>query len=132
MIKQDYFERLVQDIAKVLAKLIFNKDWKETLPLLEQAYISYLPFDRAEANSQPIANFMSWLLIEKKCQLPQIEALAELFFFEARQTHDQPDKEDYKMLLAKLLLLLEYAQQHSEVYSMEREDRINWIRQQLK
>ncbi len=132
MIKQDYFERLVQDITKVLAKLIFNKDWKETLPLLEQAYISYLPFDRAEANSQPIANFMSWLLIEKKCQLPQIEALAELFFFEARQTHDQSDKEDYKMFLAKLLLLLEYAQQHSEVYSMEREDRINWIRQQLK
>lgn len=43
MIKQDYFERLVQDIAKVLAKLIFNKDWKETLPVLEQAYISYLP-----------------------------------------------------------------------------------------
>ncbi len=131
MIKQDYFERLVQDIAKVLAKLIFNKDWKETLPLLEQSYIDYLPFDRAEAEAQPITNFMNWLLVEKKCQLPQIEALTELFFFEARQTHDQSTQEVNKILLSKILLLLEYAQQHSQIYSMERENRIDWIRQQL-
>ena len=126
MVQRDIIERLIQDIAKVIAKLMLHKDWQESLPILEKAYIDYLPFSSAEMKEQPLEGFMDWLIQRQKCTHHHLEALSELMLAEARLAHTTD-----KLTWQKLDVLLEYVDQNNVVYNLDRQAAIKWIRQQI-
>ncbi|MEM0991848.1 MAG: hypothetical protein AAGI49_02385 [Bacteroidota bacterium] len=60
MIQKDYIERMTQQVAKVLARLI-GKDWEQTLLVLEQVYNDWLPIKRTDLiQNHPNTCWIGW------------------------------------------------------------------------
>lgn len=123
MIQQDYLERLTQQVAKVLARLI-GKDWENALLDIEQVYHNWLPFKREEALKQLPAYLLDWLIVEQKCSIQHIEVLAELLYVEGVYLYEQSIGEESRDRLIKAVRLFEYVDEQSEIFSFDRQNKI--------
>jgi len=127
VIQKDYIERLTQQVAKTLARLI-GKDWEQQFLVLEEVYADWLPIDRKDLIAKTPAEILDWLVVAKALSSDELEAIAELLKVEGEHLVDREAAIDR---LEKALLLLEYADAHQDVYSMDRVYKIELLKKML-
>jgi len=121
LIQKDHIERLTQQVAKVLARLI-GKDWEQTLLILEAVYNDWLPIKRKDLIEHPPKSILDWLIIEEKLSVDELEAIAHLLQAEGNLMDDFIERKDRLM---KALLILEYVDNQDDTYSMSRKHKID-------
>ncbi|MEM9887706.1 MAG: hypothetical protein AAF849_17555 [Bacteroidota bacterium] len=131
MIQKDYIERMTQQVAKVLARLI-GKDWEQTLLVFEQVYEDWMPIEREDLIARPPSELLDWLVLEEKLSLDELEAIAYLLYTEGAHLLELDQQEVAFDRLKKAFLLLEYVDQQADTYSFERAHRIGVLREQLE
>ena len=127
MIQKDYIERLTQQVAKVIARLI-GKDWEQQLLVIEEVYNDWLPINRKDLMAKPPVDLLDWLVVEEELSVDELEAIADLLKFEGEQLSNYEVSKDR---LKKALLLLEYVDAHQDIYSMDRIYKIEQLKKKL-
>jgi len=118
---QDIFEKLLQDIARIIAELI-GSSTKDPLVALEQAKQHYLQLNEGELDEIDADALLSYLL-DKNYTHPQLGITAEFLCAEGDILAEKSSSEaTWKRKQA--LVILEYLEEHSDIYSQERRDRI--------
>ena len=130
MIQKDYIERMTQQVAKVLARLI-GKDWEQTLLVIEEVYNDWLPIKRDDLLAYPPEEILDWLVVKENISLDELEAIANLLHTESVHLLDLEQKEEAFDRLKKAFLLLEYVDQQADIYSFERTHQIEQVQQIL-
>jgi len=127
VIQKDYIERLTQQVAKVMARLI-GKDWEQQLLVIEKVYTDWLPIHRKDLIAKPPSEILDWLVTKEQLSVDELEAIADLLKFEGEQLDDYETANDR---LKKALLLLEYVDANQDIYSMDRIYKIEQLKKEL-
>jgi hypothetical protein len=125
MHQRDYFLKLAQQFAKMLAKIMGLKEQGDILKaneVIEEAYKDLFQLDRNSIVQGDIEQLILKLQNEKKLSSEQLEILAKLIYEDA-----ELNKESKNDLYAKSLYILLYLNLHQKMYSFEREDLIKKI-----
>ncbi len=123
MLQRDYILRLIQLFFDAIAKFLHSKEGKdpELLRLeLDGFYKTFLKFSPNHFQNLSIEEIIYSFNDEER--LIKIEILAELFYQEAIL-----QKETNEQLLKKSLLLLNFVDLNSDVFSIDRQWKINRI-----
>ena len=130
MIKKDYIERLTEQIAQLIARLM-GKNIKESLEIIEEAYTSWFKISAdvlIDIKEEEIINFLSK---EKNFHVYQLELLAEIMAKEGAVYFNKNEKNKSKNILKKALILFEFVDEKQQLYSLERLSTIKKIKNQL-
>jgi hypothetical protein len=122
MIQRDYFERLTQQVAKVLARLI-GKDWEKILLAIEQTFDQHLPITRSELLQVELTHFKSWIS-EQELSDDQLEAIAMLLQKEGEHIATVASQIDR---FGRALLLYEVIESRTDTYAPDRVQRIRYL-----
>ncbi len=134
MIERDYVMRLVKQFFDALAKLVSNRDEdtvEEIQVQLSGLYEQYLGKEMAFFYSSSVESIIDGIVAGKDLQkegIPRMEMLAELLYQDAIMKHDATLKQN---LLRKALALFDYLAANSHTFSVDREARIETIRDSL-
>lgn len=128
MIQKDYIERLTQQVAKVMARLI-GKDWEQQLLVIEEVYKDWLPINRKDLIEKLPTDLLDWLVVEEELSVDELEAIADLLKFEGERLNEHETAKDR---LKKALLLLEYVDANQDIYSMDRIYKIGQLKKELE
>lgn len=135
MIQKDYILRWVQELAKVMARMI-GKDPKETLELLDTAFDELLQLDAKSLRDIPKEKIIDYLIKERGFDIPQLEFIAELLYLQATNMEAllaQPvDFADQRDKLEKALIIFEHVENNQDIFSLERQNKLAKIRSTLK
>jgi len=120
MFKQDFIERMSQDLAKVIAELL-GFDTSQKLEYLNE-YFATLNIDTMDLlDSQP-EDLMDQLLDRKDLQVSHLELVASLIHQKALVYYEQEHDAFGHNLMKKALLLLEHVDEEIGVFSLERRE----------
>lgn len=131
MFEQDYILRLLQQFFEDLSLFLSKKKKEEEAPekqedydwaSLYDTYVGDYAFCHTAPGDEILASFSKYSPSER---LHRMEMLAELYFREAQLERESAVK---LSLLERSLLLWEYINKHSDTYSMERVQRMEYIR----
>lgn len=135
MIQKDYILRWVQELAKVMARMI-GKDPKETLELLDTAFDELLQLDAKSLRDIPKEKIIDYLIKERGFDIPQLEFIAELLYLQATNMEallaQSGDFADQRDKLEKALIIFEHVENNQDIFSLERQDKLAKIRSTLK
>ena len=123
MIQRDYFERLTQQVAKVLARLI-GKDWEKILLAIEQTFDQHLPITRKELLQVSLEDFKDWIE-EQELSDDQLEAIAMLLQKEGEHIGTVAAQKDR---FERALLLYEVVERRTDLFSPDRVQRIQKVK----
>ncbi len=126
MIQQDYILRLTQQVAQVLAKMM-GKNWVDVMPEIEVVYKDWIPIDRATIIGLPPEQIIPLLVEEKDLELPYLEALAELLYFEGMRLHEANNTNDSHDRLQKAYYLFQHLNQVQATFSFDRQSKLQSI-----
>lgn len=130
MIKKDYIERLTQDIARFMAKLI-GFEAVEALEYIDESYQEYLHLDKAYIDLLTTDDIVEKLEQDKKLNIFQIEMAAEMMCKEGELLHQLGEKERSNDRLNKALTLFEHVETTLQILSLDRQMKISKIKQLL-
>lgn len=134
MIKRDYILRWVQELSKVMAKMI-GKDSKETLELLDNTFDELLQLDAKALRDTPKDKLIDYLVNERDFDLAQLEFIAELLLLQASKIGDlQSPTADFtnrRDKLEKALIIFEHVESMQDIFSLERQSKKIKIRKAL-
>lgn len=120
MFKQDFIERMSQDLAKVIAELL-GFDTSQKLEYLNE-YFATLNIDTMDLlDSQP-EDLMDQLLDRNDLQVSHLELVANLIHQKALAYYEQEHDAFGHNLMKKALLLLEHVDEEIGVFSLERRE----------
>jgi hypothetical protein len=140
MQQEDYLKRQIDQLGRVLGKVLADLlGLKSTGQLTQgteaasQTLKSAIGLDIGDLASIPALEFVETLQKSGKLNDDNLETLAEIMLIVAEDS-DQPgaDREYVKQLYERSLLLYEYLDQASSLYSYDRHARINRIRQVIQ
>ena len=130
MIRRDYIERLTQQIAELIAKMI-GLNVEEKMEFIDKAFDEWLHLDPEELENIPEEELLLFLIQKKKFNIHQLELLAEILakrgetFFENKQFPKATDQ------LKKSLIIFEEVEAKQQLYSIERQKTLEQIHQLL-
>lgn len=130
MYRRDYFLKLTQQFAKVLARLLGLKekgDMEQALQVIHEAYKEMLGMNWEEIGKGDSVEFIKWIRQDSLLKNEQLEILAKLMYEEA-EISSPGIRED---LFRKALSLLEYLNGEQKIYSFEREEMIQKIKKNI-
>lgn len=126
--------RLVKQFFDALAKLVSNRNEdnvEEIQVQLSGLYEQYLGKEMTFFYSSSVESIITGIVAGKDLQkegIPRMEMLAELLYQDAIRKHDATLKQN---LLRKALALFDYLAANSHTFSVDREARIETIRDLL-
>ena len=130
MIKKDYIERLTQDIARFMAKLI-GFEAVEALEYIDESYQEYLHLDKAYIDLLTTNDIVEKLEQDKKLNIFQIEMAAEMMYKEGELLYQLGERERANDRLSKALTLFEHVEVTLQILSLERQMKISKIKELL-
>ncbi len=120
MFKQDFIERMSQDLAKVIAELL-GFDTSQKLEYLNE-YFATLNIDTMDLLDSHPEDLMDQLLDRKDLQVSHLELVANLIHQKALVYYEQEHDAFGHNLMKKALLLLEHVDEEIGVFSLERRE----------
>lgn len=130
MYRRDYFLKMTQELAIILAKVLGLKETGEVQKasdVIHDAYQELLGLNRKHILQINNSTMIDQLKEEVKLKNEQLEVLARLLFEDAELASG-----DYKYdLYNKSLLILEHLNVVQKMYSFEREEFIDRIKERL-
>ncbi|NJK83095.1 MAG: hypothetical protein HC912_04025 [Saprospiraceae bacterium] len=67
----------------------------------------------------------------KRCTLTHLEGLSQLLWLEAKQNNALSDSNLNSAFFQKFAIVLNYLNEHSQVYSIDRQDTLKWVMEKL-
>lgn len=132
MLRKDYIMRMLEQFFKVLAKLIKNENNLEIEDIeiqLAELYDTYFKNDFNFFHDSDTDRIIEFLKSDNSGDdLYKVEMLAELIYQDACL---QQENEQRKSLLIKSLNLLEYLDKESKTFSMERFNKMEFIKNEV-
>jgi hypothetical protein len=139
MEQRDYLMRQVEQLGEVLAVMIGRLlgikqkgDADLGLEELRQTYKSELDLDVEELINIPKEEIIENFLKKNKLMVHHLEKIAELLQVTGENLISYDRVNDGNNVLEKSLYILEYLQTTSKAYSMNREMKIEFLKQMLK
>jgi len=130
MIQKDYIQRMIDALSKVIGQLMGLKPPKG-LELIQEAYQQYLKIEGDWLDGLAEGDLVDVLLNEKQLNIHQLEFLGELMAKEGELHLAMNESEKGISKLNKALLLLNYVNANSGLFSFERQQVISTIKNQL-
>lgn len=139
MEKRDYILRQIDQLGRVLAKLLSDltglKNQGQTSKAIEitnQVLQEELNFDIEDLIAIPTNELIYTLQSDKKFSINNIEKIADIFLFVADHTFDEEDQnERRKKLYTKSLKIYEYIEKTEDIYSFDRHLKIERIKERF-
>lgn len=128
MLQRDYFLRLIEEFAQALILLRNKKDRNKKMEEMRQLYERYLggPYEFYHtATLEEAVDAISQYPANERYE--RLEMLAELYYAEC-PLHSFPIRQ---MLLEKAYAIFHYCDQHSGLFSMERQQKIQEIQKEM-
>jgi hypothetical protein len=130
MYQKDYILRMIEMlgdlIASILGKMKLGK-FKEASQALENAYYDFLKQDAAVFQNIPKEQLTEKLLHEHNFTNGHLEILSELFYAQAELSFAQSKKAESLDYYEKSLILMEFIEKETKLYSLEKESRMKLI-----
>lgn len=123
----DFFQRLIQDIAKLFAVLI-GKNIDEVEEELDLAYDEWLKLDRKSLDEMEPEELLNTLTDEMELDVDHIEIVAELSEKEGMLYFNEKDFLNSKTKLEKALKLYDFVDQERQLFSFQRQASLQKIR----
>lgn len=131
MIQKDYIERMTQQIAQIMAKLMgLNID--ESLEIVDQAYTEWLTIDRKLIDQVSKENLLDVLINEKKLTVNHLEFIAELLAVEGKLFFNNKQLVKSRDTLQKSLILFQHVDLAQALFSFDRQNKLKNIQHLLK
>ena len=131
MFQRDYLMRQFEQLGQVLAKAIGFKDkndYKSAMEVLEESSEKMLKEQLDFFNNIPDEEFVEKLLVKSENNLEYLHISAELLFQKGDILLQQNENEKAINLLRKSLILFEYVQMNDTTYSLDRDFKIEAIK----
>jgi predicted translin family RNA/ssDNA-binding protein len=135
MLQRDYILRMIEMIGELIAGvlgLIKKKDYQKASNTLDQAYYNFLKEDAAFFRNIPTEKLTKNLLQEHDYSYGHLEILSELFYAQAELFKAEGKADEAREYYEKSLILLEFVMKEEKVFSLEREKRINLLKEKYK
>lgn len=131
MYQKDYILRMIEmlgDFLRAIFGLINKGNYKQAAQEINEVYLNLLRSDAAFFRNIPADELTSTLIGEHHFMNEHLEVLAELFYAEAviaEARNQEPESLDY---YKKSLLLYEFIDNAYNIFSFDRQSRMNLIR----
>lgn len=136
MLKKDYFQRIIEELGKTLAKILELRkqdDLEEAQELIEEVYEGYFQFNSEYVLAKQDTALLPALLEENNLHEEHIKVIAELLIQEGEIHYQWDELLHSQNCLRKAHILLEYLnQENPHIFSMERKQKIDKILQWQK
>jgi hypothetical protein len=135
MFRKDYILRMVEMLGELIASilgLIKKGNYTQASQALDNAYFNFLKEDAAFLRSIPKENITEKLITEHNYTNNHLEILAELFSTEAELQYAQNKPIACLEFSEKALLLFEFLDRETKLFSLERTAKTNAIKNRIK
>ena len=130
MIRKDIVLRWTQELAKVIAKIL-GKETQEALNIIEEAYKELLFLDPKVFDQLPNDQILDFLIQEKQLNIEQLTFFAGLLAKEGELLHQIGEFTIARNKLEKALIIFDHIERHHELFSFDRQNTINTIKNLL-
>jgi len=131
MIQKDYIQRMTQQIAQIMAKLMgLNID--ESLEIIDQAYTEWLTIDRKFLDQLSKNQLLDVLVKEKKLNINHLEYIAELLAIEGELFFKNKQLPKSRDTLQKSLILFQHVDLAQQLFSFDRQNKLKRIQHLLQ
>ncbi|HHH50325.1 MAG TPA: hypothetical protein ENK52_05040 [Saprospiraceae bacterium] len=130
MLQRDYIERLTQQIAELIAKMM-GFETKEKLAFIDKAFDEWLRLDPKELEIIPKEELLFFLIQKKKFNIHQLELLAEILAKQGETFFIDQQLLKAKNQLEKSLIIFEEVENKQQLYSIQRQKTLHQIHQLL-
>ena len=127
MIKQDYIIRLIREFFAALARAVEKPEIEDRTKAIHELYLQYLGDYEFYQNATVEDAIEAISKFPEEQRLYRIEMLAELYYAES-SVRATPIGET---LLQRALPLFEYVDQHSKLYSFDRQRKMAEINRRI-
>ena len=127
MIKQDYMIRLIREFFAALARAVEKPEIEDRAKAIHALYLQYLGDYEFYQNATVEDAIEAISKFPEEQRLYRIEMLAELYYAES-SVRATPIGET---LLQRALPLFEYVDQHSKLYSFDRQRKMEEINRRI-
>lgn len=127
MIKQDYIIRLIREFFAALARAVEKPEIEDRAKAIHSLYLQYLGDYEFYQNATVEDAIEAISKFPEEQRLYRIEMLAELYYAES-SVRATPIGET---LLQRALPLFEYVDQHSKLYSFDRQRKMEEINRRI-
>lgn len=127
MIKQDYIIRLIREFFAALARAVEKPEIEDRTKAIHELYLQYLGDYEFYQNATVEDAIEAISKFPEEQRLYRIEMLAELYYAES-SVRAMPIGET---LLQRALPLFEYVDQHSKLYSFDRQRKMEEISRRI-
>jgi hypothetical protein len=134
MFRKDYILRMVEMLGELIASilgLIKKGNYNQASQALDNAYFDFLKEDAALLRSIPKENITEKLMLEHNYTHNHLEILAELFSTEAELQYAQNKPIACLEFSEKALLLYEFLDKETKLYSLERSVKMNTLKNRI-
>ena len=129
MIKQDFIERMSQELAKVIAELL-GFDTSQKLEYLNE-YFATMSIDTMNLLESTPDELMDELIDREDLQVSHLELVANLMHQKALVYYEQEHDAFGHNLMKKALLLLEYVDDEMDTFSVGRRELMDAIKRDI-
>lgn len=129
MIKQDFIERMSQDLAKVIAELL-GFDTSQKLEYLNE-YFATLSINTMSLLESTPDELMFDLLAREDLQVSHLELVANLIHQKALVYYEQEYDAFGHNLMKKALALLEHVDEQMDTFSVERRELLDAMKRDV-
>ncbi|RMG83673.1 MAG: hypothetical protein D6714_09325 [Bacteroidetes bacterium] len=123
MIQRDYVQRMIEDLARVIAQLS-GMNPPAGLDFLDQSMETYLKLEAGEVDALSEAALLKTLHEEKGLHVGQLEFLAELLARQGELLFAQNDFEPAGSKFRKALIIFDFVEKELALFSIDRHQTI--------
>lgn len=123
MIKRDFIERLTQDIAKTLAKMM-GFEAEDALEYIDSVYNEYFKLDKKYLDSLSPENIVEQLTQEHQLNVHQMEFIAELMAKEGEYLREKEQFVESIDKFKKALAIFGHVENTQNLFCLERRQTI--------
>lgn len=131
MIQKDLIQRLIQDISRFAVKMMGLKG-EEALEAINESLFDDLKIDSDYLSGLTPENVLEKLQKDKGFNVHQIEYIAEILAKKGEVLIDLNQIESGRNAIQKALVLFDFVDQKEQTYSIERQTKIQKVKQLIK
>ena len=129
MIKQDFIERMSQELAKVIAELL-GFDTSQKLEYLNE-YFATMSIDTMDLLESPLEDLMEELISREDLQISHLELVANLIQQKALVYYEQEYDAFGHNLMKKAIALLEHVDEEMDTFSVQRRELLDAMKRDV-
>lgn len=134
MERRDYLMRYFDQLGEVIARLLGfrkRKDWEHAHEYIDEVSNDFLGIDINELKDINETDLLEFLTKQQEFTLDKIKILAELLKEKGETYYQQFDMNSALVFLNHSLILFNHVDQEEKTFSMERNQKIEFISQRL-